>query len=230
MMNRFHSTGAGRVAHAIAATLLVSAMAPWASAAFVFNGDSADGHPVSGIADFALDAAADTITVTLTNTTANSFDAGELLTGLDFSVGGLVPSLVSDLAIRRTIALDGSFADTGAPQNLTWSLVTLGDDAYQLNFHGDAKDSIVGPPMAGSYATANRSIRGNPGHNPFAAETAAFVLSVPDLEDDTPVNVLNFRYGTDLESANGNIPEPSSLVLAAVGLFGLLAWARRRGH
>src|SRR5262245_25104591 len=166
----------------LAAALFVSVLSPWASAAFMFSGNSADGHPVSGMAEFTLDAGADSITVQLTNTTAITRDAGELLTGLDFSLGGLTPSLVSDTGIRRTVADDASFVDTLTAQDLNWSLASLGFGSFQLNFHPNAKDSIIGPPVAGSYGSANPSIRGNPGHNPFVAETAVFVLHVPNLE------------------------------------------------
>lgn len=192
------------------------ALGTQASAAlFSFSGFSSDGHPVSATADFNLDAGADTITVKLTNTTATTLDAGELFTGLDFSLGGLTPTMTSDTAIRRTVASDGTFTDTALPANISWSLVSLGGGSYQLNFNPDSKDAIIGPPTLGSYSLSNGSIRGNAGHNPFAAEMAEFVLSVPGLEVDTPVAVSAWRFGTNLDPA---VPEPLSGVLLMIGL------------
>lgn len=224
-----NSTRLGMRATVLAAALLASAMSPWASAAFVFTGNSSDGHSVSGVAEFTLNAGADTITVTLTNTTATTLDAGELFTALDFGLDGLTPSLTSDTGIQRTVAADGSFLDTLTSQDLSWSLVSLGGGSFQLNFNPDATDSIIGPPTAGSYIGANGSIKDNNGHNPFAAEVAVFELNVPNLEANTPVSVITFRYGTTLDAATGTIvPEPSTMALALIGVAAFACWRRRR--
>jgi hypothetical protein len=201
------------------------------SAALInFSGTSADGHPVSGSAKFTLNAAADTILVELTNTTSLTLDAGELFTGLDFSLGGLTPTMTTDTGIQRNVAANGTFTDTGSPQNLSWSLVSLGGSNFQLNFNPNSKDSIIGPPTAGSYATAGPSIKDNNGHNPFAAQVAKFQLSVPGLEANTPLVVSRFRYGTTLAAATGTmttVPEPASFVPILVGLATLVRLRRR---
>lgn len=207
---------------------------PAAAGTFVFTGTSSDGHAVSGTADFTFDATADTVTVQLVNTTNLTKDAGELFTGLDFSLGGLVPTLTSGLGLERTVDGSGAFTDTGGAQNLSWSLVSLGGSDYQLNFNPDAKDAILGAPSGGDYSGANGSIKGNPGHNPFAAQLATFVLSVPGLEDTTAVNVTAFRYGTELQLApgtidpppGGGIPEPSTVMLLVLAAGGCL-WRRQ---
>jgi hypothetical protein len=195
------------------------------SAAIInFSGFSSDGHPVSGSAEFTLNAGADTISVKLTNTTTTTLDAGELFTGLDFSLGGLTPAMTSDTGIQRTVAANGTFSDTGTAQNLSWSLVSLGGGSYQLNFTPNAKDAIIGPPTMGSYSLADGSIKDNAGHTPFAAEMALFELSVPGLEADTPVQVTTWRFGTRLDPA---IPEPLSGHLLLMGIAAM-ACARRR--
>lgn len=208
---------------------LAAILANSAGAAFVFTGNSADGHAVSGSAAFALNDALDTVTVTLTNTTTTTLDAGELFTGLDFRIGGLASTMTSDTGIQRTVAGDGTFADTLTPQDLSWSLISLDSGNYQLNFNPNARDAIIGPPSGGTYAGANGSIKGNPGHNPFAAQTATFVLSVPGLAASTLVDVTTFRYGTSLEPATGTItPEPGSVVLISFASLMLVAAGRRR--
>jgi hypothetical protein len=190
-----------------------------------FAGFSSDGHPVSGSAEFTVDAAADTITVKLTNTTANTLDAGELFTGLDFSLGGLTPAMTSAKGLERSVNAAGVFSDTSPAQNLTWSLIPWSGSTYQLNFNPNAKHALLGPPAAGNYIGANPSIKGNKGHNPFAAEVAIFELSVPNLEANTPVTVGAFRFGTNLDPAT---PEPSSWVLFAIALVSAATYRRRR--
>jgi hypothetical protein len=217
----------------IAATTLCffgcSCLASTASAStFFFAGTSSDSHPVSGSVDFTLNAGADTVTIKLKNTTLLTNDAGELLTGIDFTLGGLTPSMSSDTGIQRTVDGNGAFTDTGSAQNLSWSLASLGGGTFQLNFTPDSADSIIGPPNGGNYAAANGSIKGNTGHNPFAAELAQFVLNVPNLENNSPVIATVFRYGTGLDPANGTIthaPEPATAILL-LGLIWLLAVPR----
>jgi hypothetical protein len=208
------------------ALLIASAIAiPRASAALIsFTGVSADGHPVSGSAEFTLGAG--TATVKLTNSTTTTRDAGELFTGLDFNLGGLTPSLTSKTGIKRTVAGGGAFTDTGSAQNLSWSLVSLGSGNYQLKFNPDAMDAILGPPTGGSYSGANSSIKGNPGHNPFVAETATFVLSVPGLTANASIGAMKFRFGTALEAAL--VPEPSCALVAGCALLSLLGVVRRK--
>ncbi len=204
-------------------------LATSAASAAMFTGMSSDGHAVSATADFS--AAGDTLTVKLTNTTALTLDAGELFTGLDFSVIGS-PTLTSDMGIQRTVARDGTFVDTGTAQNLSWSLVSMGGGMFQLNFNPDAKDGIIGPPSGGDYSGANGSINGNAGHNPFAAEMAVFELNVPGIGSAPlpSVVVKTFRFGTNLDPGTGiiklppggpEVPEPSSLIVVSLLVAGI---------
>ena len=214
-------------------TLFVSASSASLSQAapMLFSGTSSDGHAVSAIANFVLNDATDTVSVSLQNITATTLDAGELFTGLDFTIGGLTPTLTSDTGIQRTVDGAGAFSDTALPQNLSWSVASLGSGVYQINFNPNAKDAIIGPPTAGSYATANGSIKGNAGHNPFAAELAQFELNVPGLLPSSSVQLLTFRFGTTLAPATGTIttlPEPSSVTLAVLFAGSLAVRSRKR--
>jgi hypothetical protein len=204
----------------------VAFSASCASAATIFfTGNSSDGHAVSATAEFTP--AANTLTIKLTNTTTNTLDAGELLTALDFSLGVLTPSLTSKTGIERTVNGNGTFSDTASAQDLSWSLVSKGSGVYQLNFNPNAEDAIIAPPSGSTY-TGNGSINGNNGHNPFAAVSATFVLSVPGATVATPITVAAFRFGTNLDSAPGTttVPEPTSAALLLMGLAGAIQ--RRR--
>jgi hypothetical protein len=202
---------------------------------FTFTGSGANAGNTA-TADFTFDAGADKITVILTNTTLTTLDAGDLFTGIRFSVGGLTPTLTSDQGIQRSVANAGTFVDTVSLQNLSWSLNSNGG-GFQLDFNPDAKDAIIGPPTSGSYLNANGSIKGNPGHNPFAAQTATFVLSVPGLMDGTPLSVTAFLFGTgpsvatgDITTKNPPVPEPGSLLvfsLLSASSLALLGVRRR---
>jgi hypothetical protein len=199
-----------------------------------FSGTSqADGHPVSGTADFTLGAG--TATIVLTNTTTTTHDAGELFTGIKFSLGGLSLGLSSKTGIERTVAGNGSFTDTGSAQNLTWSLTAKGSGVFQLDFSPDATDAIIGPPSGGDYSGANNSIDGNGGHNPFVGEKATFVVTNASINANTSINVTSFLFDTVPDPANGTItvgnpppsPEPSTLVLMVLGAA-IAAFGRRR--
>ena len=217
------------------ALVIASVFTTTAPAALIsFSGNSSDGHAVKGTAEFTLGAG--TVTVKLTNTTTTTLDAGELLTGLDFSLGGLTPTLTSKTGIERDVDGSGAFTDTGSAQNLSWSLVALGSGSFQLNFNPNAEDAIIGPPSGGNYSGANGSIKGNNGHNPFAALTATFVFNVPGATSSTLVIVSTFRYGTTLDPATGTtttttttstVPEPSTCMLL---ILGLVAASGRRDH
>jgi hypothetical protein len=228
--------------------LLVALSASFASldaqaSIYTFTGSGANlGN--SATADFTFNAALDTLTVVLTNTTSSTLDAGDLFTGIRFGLGGLVATLSTDLGVQRSVAGNGSYTDTPGAVNLSWSSNALGGGLYQLDFNPDAKDALIGPPTAGSYAAANGSITGNPGHNPFAAQTATFVFSVPGLLDTTPLTVTAFLFGTGPTVATGTItvptpdpdpdgepsvPEPASLaVFSVLALIGGAGYYRRK--
>jgi hypothetical protein len=144
-------------------------------------------------------------------------DAGELLTGLDFDLGGLTPTLTSKTGIARTVAGSGSFTDTGSVQDISWQLVSLSGGNYQLNFNPNAKNAILAPPSIATY-TANSSINGNPGHNPFVAVTGTFLLNVPGMTNATNVLVRTFRFGTSLQPGQA-VPEPAFIISAMMAVL-----------
>ena len=222
----------------LAAASFVS-FAGGAQAVFVeydVSGTSA-GVPVTSQATFTTSLGH--LVLTLQNTTAHTADAGQLLTGLRFTLSpnlASVATLTSASAIPRNIAADGSYSD-GSAQSLlgTWES-TLNAGVYQVDFNPNAEFAIVGPAdgetisMAGLYH-ANGSIEGNPGHNPFTAKSATFVFSSPGITESTSIGNVSFIYNTALSNVipghevptpPPSVPEPSTALfgLALVGATG----------
>ena len=203
---------------------LASLKAPAAT----FTSVASDGRIRSGSADFS--SVGNILTIRITNTTPETRNVNDLLKSIDFSLNGLSPTLVSVTGMLRYIDLDGNAYDSEGTRDLSWSLKALDEGRWQLNYHPDAQNAIVGPPTDGDYADANRSIRGNNGHNPFAAEVAIATLNVPGLENASRpiVRVLGFGFNAEA-SAQGvitpdgamEIPEPAGVVLMVLGALAL---------
>jgi hypothetical protein len=233
-----YSTSIGRICRISGAIALVAALTAGpcdSAAAAIFHGISSDGHDVSATVDFT--SSGDLLMVKLTNTTPTTSDVKDLLTGVDFQLSGLTPTLVSLTGVSRTINVDGSFADGGAAHDLSWSLKSLGSGIWELDSHPNARDAIVGPPSGGSYAGASRSVRGNPGHNPLAAETIIAVLNVPGLQSAAMPAIVVTGFGfASFSSANSTItpggplevPEPVTWVAMCLMFAVGRVWLRPR--
>ena len=200
------------------------------------------GVPVTSTASFTTTAGQ--VQLTLQNTTVHTADAGQLLTGIRFTLAPTpitTATLTSATAIPRTIAGNGTYVD-GAPQSIlgTWES-SLNAGVYQLDFNPNAEFGIVGPAdgetaaLPGIYA-ANGSINGNSGHNPFTAKSATFTLSSPQITAGTTITDVSFIYNTGLSYVVPGtsttpppppIPEPSTF-LFGLGLFGVCGATRRR--
>lgn len=144
------------------------------------------------------------ITVSVTNNLADPRSAGQLLSGLAFTLssGQTSGTLGPNSANIRTVNADHTFLDFG-PSSTGWAL--------QSNFNGGLflcvlctdlgaagpKDLLIGAPATdGKYDSANRSIAGNKPHNPFTAGTATFLVFVPGLTSDATVTTATFFFST----------------------------------
>jgi hypothetical protein len=204
------------------AIMLAAALAVQNNSAFaaMFHGVGGDGHSVSATVDFT--SAGDVLTVKLTNTTATTHDVRDLLTGVDFDLNGLTATLLSLTGVSRTVNDDGTFSDSDAAHDLSWSLKSHGD-IWQLNSHPNAEDAIIGPASGGNYAGASQSIRGNPGHNPFAAEMIIAQLNVPGLSGASLPAIVVRGFGfAGVSSANSTITPSGSLEIPEPATFGLM--------
>ena len=247
-MERLHRACMKSLTHAIALTFgIAGVVALPTEARAVFSQFSATGTsagvPVTSTASFTTTAGQ--VALTLQNTTVHTADAGQLLTGIRFSLSPnpiTTATLTSATAIPREIAVDGSYVD-GLSQSIlgTWeSGISAG--VYQLDFNPNAQFAIVGPAdgetasSAGLY-TGNGSINGNPGHNPFTAKSATFTLSSPEITAGTTITRVSFIYNTALSyvvpgtpstpPAPPAVPEPSTVGFG-LAILGVCGAARRR--
>jgi hypothetical protein len=218
---------------AAAAALAWTVSAP--AMAATFQSVNRHGNVISATADFS--SVGDLLTVKITNTTPETHSVQDLLKSLDFSLGGLTPTLNSVTGVLRYIDRDGTPYQTDGVRHLSWSLKPVCDGEWQLNSRPDSEHAIVGPPTDGDYADARRSIRGSNGHNPFAAEVAIAELNVPGLgaASGPMVTVLGFGFGGNAESRGTitpggamEVPEPTLSFLVLAVFAGCLP--RRRGR
>ena len=207
---------------------------------------TAGGSPVSSTADFTTSNGQ--LVLTLQNTTVHTANAGQLLTGVRFTLAptpGSPATLTTATAIPRNIDAAGNYVD-GPSQSIlgTWESGVSGG-VYQLDFNPNAEFGIVGPAdgetatIAGNYSLANGSISGNPGHNPFTAKSATFTLSSLGITDTTGITGVTFIYGTALSTLipgtpgtptpppPSSVPEPSAVGFG-LAILGACGTTRRR--
>ncbi len=220
--------------YAVVAAVLVLGLASVATADQIFTTPAGavnplTGQAVSATADFSQSGS--TLTLTLTNTLLGINSAGQLLTGITFTLsdgsGVVLNSQTGDLI---NIASNGAVTDLGTVA-LGWGFGSTGSNTFEMcvictggvTASATPEQGIVGP---GPYGTANSSILGNGPHNPFVNQSAVFTFNVPSNET---VSSVAFSFGTQ-PGSNVPTPEPSTLLLLGTGLCALAWLASRRSH
>ena len=189
------------------------------------------GQSVSATADFGL--SANTLTLTLSNTTVGIGSAGQLLTGITFTLSdGSGVSLTNESGDLVSVNGDKTFTDLGTSA-LGWGFGSTGANIFEacvictgsVTSPFTPSEGILGPVSAdGKYDNANNSITGNAPHNPFVNGTATYTFSVPS---NVTVSDVTFAFGTT-PGATVSAPEPASILLLGIGLVGLPLLIRRR--
>jgi len=187
------------------------------------------GQTVSATADFSQSGS--TLTLTLTNTLLGLKSAGQLLTGITFTLSdGSGVSLNSQTGDLISIASNGTVTDLGT-LTLGWGFGSTGGNTFEacvictggVTATATPEQGIIGP---GPYTSANSSILGNGPHNPFVNQSAVFTFNVPSNET---VSDVAFSFGTQ-PGASVPTPEPSTLLLLGAGLCALAWLVSRRSH
>jgi len=153
------------------------------------------GQTVSATADFSQSGG--TLTLTLTNTLLGIKSAGQLLTGVTFTLsngsGVVLNSQTGDLI---NIASNGTVTDLGTVA-LGWGFGSTGSNTFEMcvictggvTASATPEQGIVGP---GPYGTANSSISGNGPHTRCEPERG-FTFNVPLNETVSNVAFLLAR-------------------------------------
>jgi hypothetical protein len=166
------------------------------------QGSAVSDGPVSAQANFTV--GSNFITVSLQNTLSDPTSAGQLLSGLAFTLsdGTTVGTLGSTSATIRKVTRNRTFTDFG-PNNTAWALAENFNGGLQLCIlctdlgAAGPRHLLIGEPAAtGTYASANGSIAGNKPHNPFTAGTATFFINVPTIAPGATVVSATFYFST----------------------------------
>jgi hypothetical protein len=191
--------------------------------------------------------------ITLTDLLGNPANAGQLISGLEYtlSVEGQ-SSLISSSAQQMSVD-DHGFATFGSTGPAGWGFGTYQGNSIVCVVCGSANLStpvgagagpagtIIGPPdAAGMYTNANGSVAGSGSHNPFLNQTVTFFVANPQITSSTTVSNVLFSFGTTFgsdiagipgtvsDSSIPQVPEPSTFVLTAMALGAVLFVVRQR--
>lgn len=193
-----------------------------------------------------LTANAGSLTLILTNNTTNIGGVGQAISDIFFNLGALNltgSSLTSITGTQVIVASDGTTTAGSANPLLAWTLA-YGEGGFPTSFHlnalgtGEPELTIIGPPTAGVYSSANSSIAGNGPHNPFFNTSATFTITNALITTQTalPTSVV-FSFGTTAgdnhtgclvgTNCTPSVPEPITSGLVGTGLIALF-FVRRR--
>lgn len=221
-MKAYHVCGA-MVLFCIATLPAGAGVMPFATAV---GATASDGQPVHITATFTTSAGH--VQVTLKNLIANPKAVSQNVSGVLFTLnpGQTTGSVSASPNVTvRTVASDGSFADTTGASG--WVLTTSGSSPYftAINLNGNTTPwpahTLIGQPdpnQTTEYTNANNSIAGNGPHNPFVYGPLTATFDFAGVADTSTISNVVFTIGTGSDSVAGYaVPEPAALLLLGVG-------------
>ena len=210
--------------------------------------DSADG-PLSAQAIFTTSNGQ--ITITLSNELAASVfrSPGQAVSDLSFSLSNSLGTLgafgaagqfgdishdKNTLGLVKYVSTDDS---TGNSTPVRWfangSLDPSAGFIKLETIGGGQPSQMIAPTIAdgGTYTNANKGLAN---FNSFVIGPATFTIAFSGITADTTVSSVSFSFGTspdyflDGTKLPQPIPEPSTLVIAGLGVLGFLSYGMRR--
>jgi hypothetical protein len=179
------------------------------------------GKPVNATASFSINDIADTITISMVNLQNNPMAAGQLISGISFTLSHLATTsptatIVTERATEIEIDRMGRITEVEARTDTDWKVLPVATNRYDLcqvcNGSGHPDNLLIGGPASnGVYTSANGSIAGNGPHNPFilasgslyttgplagADSTPFWTIHLNGVEPATYVSSVTFRFGT----------------------------------
>jgi len=180
-----------------------------------------------------------TVTLVLKNLQQDPISAGQLISGLSFSISSLTGSAVlsSSSGNVANIAADGTYTAPGSATSplprwhvsgtsgTTVSMTALGGgQPSDLIIGADSKGGFNG---AGVYDKQNASI-GN--FEPSILGSATFIFALTGVTVDSQITHVMFSYGTgpDTTSQGSKVPDSGlTVAMLGAGLIGLIGIRRK---
>ena len=201
-------------------TLLTAGIAMGNSFVFVTPAGATTSGPVSAEADFTTSAGQIIVNLKNLDTANQMVDVAQALSDLSFTISG-TGAAVNDANRTYTstfidVAANGAVTAASGTTN-GWDFSGSGS-SYLLEDLGSLAGPaqlILGGAGAASYTSANGSIAGNPGHNPFLQGSALFTLDIGGVTSATNITGATFSFGTtagapgsDIPGVPSGVPEP----------------------
>lgn len=193
----------------------------------------------AGTATSSFTFGANSLILTLENTTVNPSSVADNLSAFQFTVTGATgASLTGAISpTYRNINPNGTYTDSAGPNTIAgvgWVFTDLGGGTFLLDVlsgagHAGPENTLLGQPDASNlYSNANNSLRDNDAHNPFLNPTITFTFSFTGgVTAGSQATDTMVQFGTTdgqlVPSSGGHpsstgVPEPSSSSLALLGL------------
>jgi len=237
-------TGVFRLAAVAAVVIGLAGVQPAQATPFSVSANTPDG-PVAATADFTVSNGQIQIVLTNDLTPSQIISAGQTLSDVKFTLSNAPGNVNSASATGTEATINGSggiASSTPGASIPRWvgagpappggqGTFTITGNTILLQTIGGGQPSELILPSGTSFPNANASITGGQ-FNPFVVGPLTITLALSGVTASTTVSdvFLSFGTGPDVEIPTNPVPEPSTLVMATMGLLGFAGYRMRRRH